>query len=92
MSDSINIVGYVCAEDLYIFYFPTNTKECSLNEYNVKNGNKTEFNFEVELSGSMKYVLVITTNFANITGPFSISVFGPDSVNFQQRSTSNESS
>ena len=50
-----------------------------------KPDSEDQFKFTLELQMNTKYILVVTTYYRNVTGPFSIIIFGSNRVDLQRK-------
>lgn len=77
----IDTYGYLYKHN----FDPLNPRQNLLVENNDR-GKKRQLKFKVHLESQTTYVLVMTTSLPNVTGLFSIIVFGSKSVKFPQTS------
>lgn len=58
--------------------------------YDDDSGGSSQFLFEISLQSTTKYIIVITTYFAGVVGPFSIITTGPASLDLSQANISSK--
>ncbi|CAF1600222.1 unnamed protein product [Adineta ricciae] len=78
-NSSIDLYG-----QLYKHYFDILNPVHNLIAWHGKCCNKDQFRFTLELLTDTKYILVVTTYNPNMTGPFSVTVFGPNTVHLER--------
>ncbi|CAF1631136.1 unnamed protein product, partial [Adineta ricciae] len=78
-NSSIELYGFVYKDHFPRFDLPKNL----IASYG-KPDNKDQFKFTLELQMNTKYILVVTTYYPNVTGPFSVTIFGSNRVDLQR--------
>lgn len=78
---SVNLIGYV-----YYDYFNVFKPSFNLFAQHNNSESNTQFNFEIYLLATMRYVLVVSTYFPNTIGNFSIFLSGPSEINVKRLS------
>ncbi|CAF1225475.1 unnamed protein product, partial [Adineta ricciae] len=78
-NSSIDLYGHV-----YKDHFDRFNPKHNLIAWYGKCCNRDQFKFTLELLLNTKYILVVTTYNPNVTGPFSITVFGSNTVHLQR--------
>ncbi|CAF1405644.1 unnamed protein product [Adineta ricciae] len=77
-NSSVDLYGHV-----YKHHFDRLTPMQNLIAWHGKCCNKDQFKFTLELLKNETYILVVTTYNPNITGPFSITIFGSNQVHLE---------
>jgi hypothetical protein len=68
---------------LYTSHFDPNDPSVNLQLWNAHGCSHFQFKIQAQLQLNTIYILVVTTAFSNVTGPFSILVSGPNNAFFE---------
>ncbi|CAF1044965.1 unnamed protein product [Adineta steineri] len=77
-SNSImNTYGFIYENNFNVFQYRKN----SILEDNA-NGCNNQFKISIQLQANITYIFVVTTSYPNITGNYSLLIFGPNNITF----------